>query len=107
MGRDQRLKACPTCGRAFPPIIEVGGKRRQTMFDYVARHPEGVTVWQILETVWADDPNGGPELHNIVSVMAKQINTKLAELGASCRIRASGGPGSLYRLQECDVDQTN
>jgi hypothetical protein len=100
MGRGQGLKACPTCGRAFPPVIEVGGKRRQAMFDYVARHPEGVTVWQILEAVWSDDPNGGPELRNIVSVMAMQINIKLEKLGFSGRIRGSGGPGSLYRLLE-------
>lgn len=100
MVRDNRLKVCPTCGRAFPPVIEVGGKRRQALFDYVANHPEGVTVWQIIETVWADDPNGGPEQTNIVPVMAKQINRKLKKLGLSCRIKATGGPGSLYRLVE-------
>jgi UDP-N-acetylglucosamine transferase subunit ALG13 len=71
------------------------------MFDYVAGHPEGVTVWQILDAVYADDPNGGPSKHNIVSVMKFGINQKLKKLGISARIVATGGgAGSIYRLVE-------
>jgi hypothetical protein len=101
MGRGNRLRCCPTCGRAFPPVVEVGGKRRQAMFDYIASHPEGVTVWQILDAVYADDPNGGPMTHNVVSVMKWFINVRLERLGMSARIvSVRGGPGSLYRLVE-------
>jgi hypothetical protein len=101
MDKGNRLKCCPTCGRAFPPVVEVGGKRRQAMFDYVAMHPEGVTVWQILDAVYADDPSGGPSLHNIVSVMKFGINQRLKKLGLSARIVAArGGQGSVYRLVE-------
>jgi hypothetical protein len=89
---------CKHCGQIIPPKVQVGGKRRQAMFDYIAAHPEGVTVWQILAYVYADDPNGGPESHNIVSVVAKQINRIVNPLGV--RIKGSGGPGSRYTLQE-------
>jgi hypothetical protein len=67
------------------------------MFDYVARHPEGVDVWQVLQYVYADDPNGGPDKHNVISVMAKHINNKIQSLGY--RIVGTGGPGSRYFLQ--------
>jgi hypothetical protein len=101
MDKGNRLKCCPTCGRAFPPIIEVGGKRRQAMFDYVAGHPEGVTVWQILDAVYADDPSGGPSRPNIVSVMKLFINRRLEKLGLSARIvSTNSGTGSVYRLVE-------
>jgi hypothetical protein len=101
MDKGNRLKRCPTCGRAFPPIVEVGGKRRQAMFDYVAMHPEGVTVWQILDAVYADDPSGGPSQHNVISVMKVAINERLKKMGVSARITATSiGGGALYRLVE-------
>jgi hypothetical protein len=66
------------------------------MVDYIAKHPEGSTVWQIMDAVYADDPNGGPTEHNIVSVMATAANSKLIERG--WKIKATGGPGSIYTL---------
>lgn len=90
------MNICPHCKRPFPPPLRVGGTRRQAMVDYIAKHPEGVTVWQILGAVYADDPNGGPEKHNLVSVMAHQANTKLIDQG--WKINATGGPGSRYTL---------
>ena len=36
------------------------------MLDFVAHNPDGVTVWQILDFVYADDPDGGVTAHNIV-----------------------------------------
>lgn len=92
------MKCCPTCGRAFPPKIDVGGKKRQIIFDYVARHPEGVTVGQIMGHLYADDPNGGPESMNIVAVQAMHINRYLEKRKQPYRIRGRGGPGSVYRL---------
>lgn len=66
------------------------------MLDFVAHNPDGVTVWQILDFVYADDPDGGVTAHNIVSVMAMAINKQIRPQGFE--IRASGGPGSLYTL---------
>jgi hypothetical protein len=93
-----RPGACPTCNRNFPPIIRVGGRRRQAMFDYVSEHPEGVTAWQILSAIWGDSQ---PDSPNIVSVMRRKINCILRDLGHSCHIESDrGGPGSVYRLVE-------
>jgi hypothetical protein len=66
------------------------------MVDYLAKHPEGSTVWQILEAIYADDPSGGPEQHNIVPVMKLHANKHLHRQG--WHIKSSGGPGSLYTL---------
>jgi len=96
------VKVCPHCKRPFPPNLYVGGIRRQALVDYIAKHPEGVTVWQIIAAIYADDPNGGPEKHNIVSVMASKANKTLKELG--WRIKATGGPGSLYTLVKLEME---
>lgn len=92
------MKCCPACGRAFPPKVDVGGKKRQLIFDYVGRHPEGVTVGQVMDYVYGDDPNGGPESTNIITVQAMHINRYLEKHNQPYRIRGRGGPGSVYRL---------
>ena len=88
------MKCCPTCGRAYPPAVDVGGPVRQRVFDYIAKHPEGVTRPQVLTHVYADDPNGGPNNENVVSVHVRNINKRLQGM----RIKAAGGPGSTYKL---------
>lgn len=90
------MKVCPTCQRPIPPPFWVGGPRRQKMVDYIAKHPEGVTVWQIIAHVYADDPNGGPTDHNVIPVMKNQANKILVKEG--WKIVSPGGPGSLYKL---------
>lgn len=92
------MKACPHCKRPFAPEIVLGGKRRQALYDYVARHPEGVGVDDIMSHIYADDVNGGAESRNIVAVMTRQINKKLEARGYPVRLRGSGGPGSRYRI---------
>lgn len=93
------MKCCPTCNRPFPPPIFVNGKRRQALIDYVIAHPEGATTTQIIDSVWADDADGGVHA-GTVHVMVRQINALLRERGEKKRIRASGGMGSVYRLVE-------
>lgn len=92
------MKCCPTCGREFGPKIRVGGRKRQALFDIVARYPDGVSTDRIADHLYADDPNGGPDDTgmNIRSQVA-QLNKILAQHGL--HIRATGGPGSVYRLQ--------
>ena len=87
---------CVHCGQRLPPSLEVTGTKRRKMLEYLAKSPNGVTVWQILDAVYADDPNGGVTKHNIISVMAHAINKQIEPQGF--KIRATGGPGSLYRL---------
>ena len=94
----QKLKFCETCARPFPPDVQVGGVKRQALYDFIAKHPEGVGNRQVMEYVWADDPEGGPLYCNIISVMIHTINKKLASQGHNIRIRGSGGAGSTYRV---------
>lgn len=86
------------------PKLPVGGARRQRMVDFLATRPDGATVWEVLGAVYADDPDGGPEDSNVISVMAAQINRKLAPLGY--RVRGSGGPGSRYFLINSNKNTT-
>ncbi len=91
------VKCCPTCQQPLPPKLQVGGKRRQALLDYVLKHPHGVTRDQIMDHVWADDPNGGPDARTIISVMIRQINAKLRELGEPGMIRGARGAGAIYK----------
>lgn len=69
-----KASCCPTCNRPFPPEIIVGGRIRQRVFDYVKAHPEGVTRDEIMRHVYADEPAGGPESFNTISVTIMHIN---------------------------------
>lgn len=90
-------KVCPCCKRLLPESLTIGGARRRRLLDYVGNHPEGVTVWQIIDAIYWDDPNGGPDKHNCISVMVKQMNRTLIPQGY--KIRGTGGPGSRYFLE--------
>ena len=90
------MKVCPHCKRAFPPKLVVGGVYRQRMLDFIAAHPEGVTTWQIMGAMYSDDPDGGTDCRNIVSVMARQINKILK----GYRVRSPMGHGAVYTLRK-------
>lgn len=90
------MKICPTCGQPIAPEIKITGKRRQQVFDYVARHP-GCSREDIVRAVYADDPNGGPESFTVISTMVWFINRQLEP--HNLRIMGTGGPGSTYALK--------
>ena len=92
------MKCCPTCGRPFPPDVQVGGIVRQQLYNYIARHPEGVTRIQCMEALYTNARNGGPDTLNIINVMVKHINRKLDERGYAWKVKGSGGPGSTYKV---------
>jgi hypothetical protein len=94
------MKYCPTCNRPFAPEIQFGGKYRQRLYDFVVKHPEGVTSIQIMDHLYADTPDGGSDSPKIVATMVFRINEILAH--HSLRITGSGGPGSVYRLYPAD-----
>ena len=88
---------CRGCGRELPPEIKITGKRRQLFLECLHRRPNGSTVWDLMGYIYADYLDGGPENHNIISVMVKQINVRIASQG--WKIVATGGPGSTYHLK--------
>jgi hypothetical protein len=92
------LKICPCCNRPLPPAIELQGKIRRRYWDFISRHPEGVTKNQIFDAVYGDDPNGGPLRGDlVVRVNVYHINKVLRKHGLRVTGRP-GGPGAVYRL---------
>lgn len=93
------LKCCPTCNRPFPPEIIVGGVIRQRVYDFIKDHPEGVTRDEIMQHVYADDRNGGPESFKTIAVMVVHINRILKEQGVMMYITGRmGAHNDKYRL---------
>ena len=93
----RRLRLCPTCRRPFPPHLVVHGPVRQRIVDLIANRPDGITRGELLDLVYADDPNGGPDNPNTISVLIKHANKELAAQGF--RIEPAWlGRGARYRL---------
>lgn len=91
------MKICPCCKREMPPNVELRGAVKQRIYDYIAsRH--GVNRMQIMDAVYADDANGGPENLNVISVHICFINKQLRAMKAGVKIWCRGGPGSIYRI---------
>jgi hypothetical protein len=87
------LPICPCCGQrlipqdlALPPI-----KRR--ILDAVQRRP-GISAEELRTSVWAADPNGGPENPKVIHVHIWQLN-KALQLH---RLRFRGSTSHGYRL---------
>lgn len=93
-----RMNYCPTCRRPFARPVDVGGIKRQAMYDFIAAHPDGVTNKQIMDHVYQLEANGGPDNTNVVSVTVSAINKILAGQKRDIRIRSRGGPGAIYKL---------
>lgn len=60
----------------------------------------GITCSKIIDTIYAGDPNGGPESSNIVSVVANQMKPRLQAFGLT--LRGKRGPGGYYMLVELE-----
>ena len=93
----RRLHLCPTCQRPYPPRLVVRGPVRQRIVDLIANRPDGITRDEILDVVYADDPDGGPANANTISVLIKHANSELAAQGFRI-LPAWLGRGARYRL---------
>ena len=93
----RRPYLCPACHRPFPPRLAVHGPVRQRIVDLIANRPDGITRSEIIATVYADDPNGGPDNPNTICVLIKLANEELAEQGWHIA-PAWLGRGARYRL---------
>jgi hypothetical protein len=98
--RRKPITRCPCCGQTVPDPIGFRpglhlGAMQERLLRVLQRAPDGLTVRQIVDVVYAN-VRDDPPAHNSVAVMARQMNRKLAPLGL--RIKGTGGPGSVYRL---------
>jgi hypothetical protein len=91
------MSCCPTCGRPYPPKLEVGGTLRQRMVDLLLRRPDGVPIDELVELIYACEPDGSPMwAHNSIWVIAHEANKKLRAFGY--QIVSTKGRGSRYRM---------
>ena len=88
---------CPECGRPHAPKLAVSGPVRQRIVNIIANRPDGITRDQLMLAVYGNDPNGGPENPNVISVLVNHANRELRPQGYE--ISARPGRGALYRLR--------
>ena len=94
------MKSCPTCGHPLPTDQVLPGlhlsPRQTRIFNIVSRRtPAGISVWDLISLVYADDPDGGSECADItMRTQIYFINRKLESYG----LRIKGGGG--YRLMK-------
>jgi DNA-binding response OmpR family regulator len=98
MNAMQILSHCPRCKQLIPPKDLFRSQPvKARIYEFIAAHPEGVTRQQILDRVWADDIDGGPEFANVVSVHVKAMRPILEREGVT--ITCARGRGATYRLE--------
>lgn len=92
------VKRCACCGQIIPPADHPfrNAEVKRRIYDAISKHPEGLNRRQVIEMVYGDDPNGGPEEMNVISVHVQKMNERLLDKGV--KIASSGGPYSVYRL---------
>jgi hypothetical protein len=97
--------ACPCCG--FPiPSDRAAACLVGKLYEIIkAVGTRGIATPLVMAKLYDDDPAGGPESPNIISVMAKHVNSHINAFGLA--IRGQAGPGSIYRLVALpdDVEQ--
>ena len=97
----KRLERCVCCGQLIAPDLLFGRKRiKQAIYDYIAVHPEGVTRAQIMDAIYGDREDGGPESGAIVSVHLNKMRPVLHAAGLEIISPWGLGPGAGYRLVE-------
>ena len=92
-------KRCSHCGQVIPvpnPFQHQPVKRR--IYDFVKNHPGGSNRNQIIDAVYADDPDGGPEHAATISMHVYQMRRVLNPLGLT--ITSPRGRGASFRLVE-------
>jgi len=64
------------------PSFEVGGRVRQRIVDFIVEHPDGVSCQKLIDLVYGDDAEGGPDnARHTVSTIIGMINKILAPRG--------------------------
>ena len=93
-----KMERCPCCGQFIPPKVGALDNMRvkKRIYEFIARNPQGVSRDEIMDAAYADDPDGGPESVNVISVHVLRINKILEHEGV--RIQSTRGPHATYRL---------
>lgn len=95
------MVVCPCCaGKGeVEDIAAVPLSRRERKIIAAAERAGhiGIPTSHLVDLIYADDPDGGPEgASKVVNVQICRLNKKLAAVGR--RIQATGSVGSVYRM---------
>jgi len=90
------VNQCPHCGTWLPQHIQVGGRARKKIYEYIRTHP-GCNMDAIVWHVYGSDPNGGPEdPANTIRTIICLLRKILAKHGWAIENRR--GVGTTYRI---------
>lgn len=96
------MSVCQCCGHPIiseDPIVSALTPLQRRIFNIVkSAGVAGISASVILERVYADDINGGPDSSNVISVVVNQMNRRLAQF--NLKIKGRGGPGSVFTIQQ-------
>lgn len=94
------VRICECCGQSIPdPPDEYGlTEHQRKIFDtFAAAGRAGLSRDEAITQVYADDPAGGPDSRNVMSVQTYYINKKIKQFG--WRFRGQRGRGGRVRLE--------
>jgi hypothetical protein len=77
--------------------LAVTGPVRRRLVEVIANHPDGITRGELMNLVYAEDVNGGPDCAGTISVLVYFANKQLESQG--WRIMSERGPGAKYHLE--------
>lgn len=95
-----KVPVCKSCGH---PIVadEIGvvlTPLQRNIFNIVRRAGSaGIAGKDIMEVVYANVRDGGPDSTNIIAVVANQANRRLAQF--NLKIQGKRGPGGLFTIE--------
>lgn len=98
--------ACPSCGRTLPRdwlalgsnTIPMRGKQR-ILYDAVLKSGDaGISRDRLMDLMYGDDPNGGPDSYNTFSAIIRHINNKLEKAGRKIKSTGMGQGEHFYVL---------
>ncbi len=96
---NRRANICPACRRPFPPRLAVHGPVRQAIVNTIANRPDGITRAELLDVVYREDIDGGPDNPNTIAVLVKTREHGIGSAGLSHRIHLAR-PGCPLPLDQ-------
>lgn len=102
-----KVPLCKCCGH---PIVadEIGvvlTPLQRRIFNIVkTAGTAGIRGKDIMELVYANVSNGGPDSTNIIAVVASQMNRRLAQF--NLKIKGRRGPGGMFTLERVPRTQS-
>ena len=99
---------CDKCGQPLPrdylfvgsAVVQLKGKRRILYDAVVKAGTRGVGKERLMDLLYGDDPNGGPESASILSSTIRHVNNVLASTGKRIRSTGMGQGEHVYVLRD-------